>query len=136
MVAMVVGSRKEKCYRLLVLLSTGVVLCGCGTWTIYDTPYLKTRIIDVVSKQPIIDAQVVVCADHNEDQCATGVSDKVGNVELESHTHKIIRFLPVPYDTFPPGGTIRVVARGYAPLVCEKDYGIDNTKPIELTPMK
>jgi hypothetical protein len=114
------------------LICAGLFLVACSDHIAYDTPYLRTRVIDAATKQPIANANVIVWQPDHSTARASGSSDQAGSAIVESLTHMISTFLP--WDSLPPGGRARVEAHGYVSREVEVGAGMADTPPIELAP--
>ncbi len=107
-------------------------VAGCSSGLIYDTPYLRTQIVDAQTRQPIESARIEVWAVRREDVVARGATDSQGQVFVAPLTHKAYRF--GPYDTYPPPGRVRVSASGYLVTEAAVSFGAGRTPTIALVP--
>ena len=118
----------------LLLLCSALSFSACSDRVVYDTPYLRTRIVDAETAHPIPSASVTIWSRQDPEGKAVGTSDSDGNVFISPATHRAVAF--GPWDSFPPSGVARVEASGYVQREVVIAAGVSDTEPIALTPMK
>ena len=116
------------------ILPAALLVTGCSDGTVYETPYLRTRIIDATTTRPIPGASVAVWSQREPEKTVNASSDADGNVLVSPLTRRALVF--GPWDPVPPSGKATIKAFGYVPVEIGIGAGINDTNTVALWPSR